>query len=207
MHPNQAFRKPGDARNIAFARARAFGVLSINGESGPLISHIPFLLSEDGSQAELHLVRSNPIVRALDTPQPAVIAVSGGDAYISPDWYEVPDQVPTWNYVAVHLRGTLRKLDPDQMHDILWQLSAHQEEQLRPKRPWTSDKMDQGVYAKMQRQIVPFMLDVSDIQGTWKLSQNKPDDVRLRAADGVEAAGLGLGTDTLHPLMRKPDDL
>ncbi len=206
MHPNPAFRHSETARNIAFARARAFGVLSINGDKGPLISHIPFLLSEDGRQAELHLVRSNPIVRALADPKKAVIAVSGGDAYISPDWYQVPDQVPTWNYIAVHLRGTLRKLEADQMHGILWQLSAHQEEQLRPKKPWTSDKMDQEVYAKMQRQIVPFMLDVSDIQGTWKLSQNKPDEVRLRAADGVEQHKLGLGTEMLHPLMRNPDE-
>lgn len=205
MHPNPAFRTTETARNIAFARARAFGILCVNGQDGPLASHIPFLLSEDGTQAELHLVRSNPIVRALAEPQTAVIAVSGGDAYISPDWYEVPDQVPTWNYVAVHLRGTLRKVDADAMHGILWKLSAHQEEKLRPKMPWTSDKMDQAVYAKMQRQIVPFVLDVSDIQGTWKLSQNKPDGVRLRAADGVEQHALGLGTDTIHVLMRQPD--
>ncbi|MFK7792306.1 MAG: FMN-binding negative transcriptional regulator [Devosiaceae bacterium] len=208
MHPNRAFRKPETVRNIAFARERAFGVLAVNGqgdEHGPLISHIPFLLRENGAQAELHLVRSNPIVRTLETPKAVTIAVSGGDAYISPDWYEVDDQVPTWNYVAVHLRGTLRKLEPDAMHDILWDLSAHQEEKLLPKKPWTSDKMDQEVYAKMQRQIVPFMLDVNDIQGTWKLSQNKPDDVRLRAANGIERAALGLATDSIHPLMRDPD--
>jgi transcriptional regulator len=206
MHPNPAFRTADTARNIAFARARAFGVLAVNAPDGPLISHVPFLLSENGTQAKLHLVRSNPIVRALKQPQPAVVAVAGGDAYISPDWYELPDQVPTWNYVAVHLRGTLRMLEADQMHDILWQLSAHQEEQLRPKKPWTSDKMDQEVYAKMQRQIVPFMLEVSDIVGTWKLSQNKPDSVRLRAADGVEQHKLGLGTEMLHPLMRNPNE-
>jgi transcriptional regulator len=206
MHPNQAFRKPDRARNIAFARARAFGILTVNADDGPRISHIPFLLSEDGGQVELHLVRSNPIVGLLHAEQPAVIAVSGGDAYISPDWYQIKDQVPTWNYVAVHLRGTLKRLPEAALHGILSNLSAHQEEQLRPKVPWTSDKMDQSVYAKMQRQIVPFLMDVGQIEGTWKLSQNKPDEVRLRAADGVEQAGLGLATQTLHPLMRDPDD-
>lgn len=205
MHPNPTFRKPSTARNIAFARERAFGVLAINGADGPLLSHVPFLLSEDGTQAELHLVRSNPIVRAVESPQPAVIAVSGGDAYVSPDWYEVPDQVPTWNYVSVHLRGTLRRLEADAMHDILSRLSAHQEQKLLPKKPWTSDKMDQAIYEKMQRQIVPYMLDVATIDGTWKLSQNKSDAVRLRAADGVERTALGLATETIHPLMRDPD--
>lgn len=205
MHPNRAFRKPDTARNIAFARSRAFGTLAINADDGPLVSHIPFLLSDDGTHVELHLVRSNPIVRVLDNDVPAVIAVSGGDAYISPDWYEVDDQVPTWNYIAVHLRGTLRRLPGEALHGILWNLSAHQEEQLRPKMPWTSDKMDQGVYGKMQRQIVPIMMDVKQIDGTWKLSQNKPDDVRLRAANGVEQAGLGLASDHIAPLMRDPD--
>ncbi len=206
MHPNPAFRKSGPARNIAFARARAFGVLAVNAPDGPLLSHIPFLLNEAGTLAELHLVRSNPIVRAASEPIAAVISVSGGDAYISPDWYEVPDQVPTWNYIAVHLRGQLRRLPDEALHDVLAGVSAHQEEQLRPKTPWTTGKMDQTIYAKMQRQIVPFAMDVTEIDGTWKLSQNKPDDVRLRAADGVERSDLGLASDLIAPLMRKPDD-
>lgn len=206
MHPNHAFRKPDEARNIAFVRARAFGVLAINAEDGPLMSHVPLVLSEDGGTAELHLVRSNPILRLLDEPRPAIVAVSGGDAYVSPDWYAVDDQVPTWNYVAVHLRGTLSKLPQDALHGVLTRLSAHQETKLLPKTPWTSDKMDQDVYTKMQRQIVPVQLDVAHIDGTWKLSQNKPDDVRLRAADGVEEAGIGLETTPLAAMMRNPDD-
>jgi len=57
-----------------------------------------------------HLVRSNPIAQCLRAGErKAVLAVSGPDAYVSPDWYaRMPDQVPTWNYVAVHLRGTRR---------------------------------------------------------------------------------------------------
>lgn len=208
MHPNTHFRLPGQARNIAFARHRAFGSLAINATDrtadGPLVSHVPFVLSEDGKQLELHLVRSNPIVRALQQPQNAVIAVSGGDAYISPDWYAIDDQVPTWNYIVVHLRGRLLRLPDDALHGVLQRLSAHQETQLLPKRPWTSDKMDQDIYGKMQRQIVPYLMDIAQIDGTWKLSQNKSDAVRLRAADGVEASGLGLHTDGIHSLMRNP---
>ena len=205
MHPNRVFRRPDAARNIALARARAFGTLAVNADGGPLMSHVPFLLSEDGRQVELHLVRSNPIVRLLDEPVPAAIAVSGGDAYISPDWYGVADQVPTWNYIAVHLRGTLRQLPSHALHGILSTLSAHQEARLLPKTPWTSEKMDKDVYSKMQRQIVPVAMDITHIDGTWKLSQNKSDEVRLRAADGVAQAGLGLASDLLVPLMRDPD--
>lgn len=206
MHPNPSFRKPSDARNIAFARDRGFGTLALNHDDGPLLSHIPFALTEDGTTADLHLVRSNPILRLLDTPQQAVIAVTGADGYVSPDWYEVPDQVPTWNYIAVHLRGTLEKLPQDQMHAMLDMQSAHFEDQLAPKPPWLTTKMTPDVLDKMMRQIVPCRLTVTQITGTWKLSQNKPDDVRLRAADRIETSTTGIDTQTLAHLMRHPPE-
>ena len=86
MHPNPAFRQDPREKNLAFARERGFGLLTINGPDGPLAAHIPFLLNADASFAELHLARSNPIARA-PLPAPALIAISGPDAYISPDWY------------------------------------------------------------------------------------------------------------------------
>ena len=119
MHPNPAFRKTTREKNIEFVRERSFGVLAVNSEHAPLISHIPFQLSADGTYLEAHLVRSNPIVRLLKSPVEAVMAVSGGDAYISPDWYGVDNQVPTWNYVAVHVRGTVRQLDHQELRGIL----------------------------------------------------------------------------------------
>ena len=64
MHPNPAFRKETEAQNLAFARSRGFGTLAINAGDGPLLSHIPYLVSDDETHADLHLVRSNPIARA-----------------------------------------------------------------------------------------------------------------------------------------------
>ncbi len=202
MHPNPAFRQSPRERNIGFARERAFGVLAVNGAEGPLLAHVPFLLTEDGATADLHLVRSNPIVRALATPQAAVIAVSGPDGYISPDWYDMADQVPTWNYVAVHLRGTLALLPEGGMHDMLDRLSAHFEEQLRPKKPWTTVKMPEEILGRMMRQIVPVRLAVEVIDGTWKLNQNKTDAARERAAGFVEGSGIGMERTILAGLMR-----
>jgi len=109
MHPNPAFRKTPAERNLAFARARGFGALILNGPEGPLCAHVPFLMSDSGLEIDLHLARSNPIARS-PLPAQALLAVQGEDAYISPDWYGLADQVPTWNYVAVHLRVTLSPL-------------------------------------------------------------------------------------------------
>ncbi len=73
-----------------------------------------------------------------------------------------------------------------------------------PKPPWTIDKMTPEVRDRMMRQIVPFRLRVTAIDGTWKLSQNKPDEVRLRAADDVARSGIGTGVAELAGLMRQP---
>jgi len=202
MHPNPVYRRAEAARNLAFARARGFGVLSVNGVSGPLMAHIPFVPDKDGGAVELHLVRSNPIIAALSDPLPAVIAVQGPDSYISPDWYGVPDQVPTWNYVAVHLRGRLERLPQGDLPGLLDRLSARFEARLLPKPPWTAAKMSDGVADRMMRMIVPCRLHIGQIDGTWKLSQNKDDAVRMAAADGVEEHGIGSELAALAAFMR-----
>ncbi len=202
MHPNPVFHTETAQRNLEFARERAFGTLAVNGADGPLMAHVPFLVDADGTQLDLHLVRSNPIARALKAPLQAKIAVSGPDGYISPDWYEVTDQVPTWNYIAVHITGTLEMLPHAQMREMLDRQSAHFEDQLLPKPPWKTDKMTPEVLEKMMRQIVPCRMRIEAVDGTWKLNQNKPDDVRLRAADYVDAYGMGMETRLLAALMR-----
>ena len=204
MHPNPIYHTGTDAANLAFARARAFGVLAVaNGADAPNLSHVPFLLDEDGRHAHLHLVRSNPIAQALRKgPLAARIAVSGPDSYVSPDWYGIDDQVPTWNYVAVHLVGPIELRPQDELHGLLDRQSAHFEDQLRPKQPWTSAKMSDGVMERMMRQIVPCRMQVMSVDGTWKMNQNKPDDVRLRAADKVSSQGLGSETSVLADMTR-----
>ena len=194
MHPNPAFRQTPAADSLAFARARGFGLLMLNGDAGPLVAHVPFLLDADGSAAELHLSRGNPITRAA-LPGPAVIAVSGPDAYVSPDWYgphdQVPDQVPTWNYVAVHLRGVLEPLPPEALRPHVDALSAEHEGRIAGKRPWTSAKMTEGAIERLMRMILPFRFRVEAVEGTWKLNQNKEAAMRAGVVRALEAGNGG----------------
>ena len=202
MHPNPIYRQTPLDQATEFARDRAFGTLTVNGDEGPLASHVPFLLSEDGKTADIHLVRSNPIVRALSEPQKGLLAVNGADSYISPDWYGLDDQVPTWNYVAVHLRGTLEKLPNGAMRDMLDRQSAFFESRLLPKTPWKTDKMPDDVIERMMRQIVPVRLTITSVDGTWKLAQNKTAEARLAASNEVDKHGFGLEPSTIGALMR-----
>lgn len=203
MHPNPAFRQTPTDRNLAFARSRGFGILSVNGPEGPLMAHVPFLLSPEADFAEIHLARSNPIARA-GLPLPAVIAVSGPDAYVSPDFYgpheQVPDQVPTWNYIAVHLRGVLEPLPPDTLRAHVDALSAEHEGRIEGKRPWTSAKMSPGAMERLMRMILPFRFRVAQVDGTWKLNQNKEADIRARAATALAQGDAG--AQAIAALMR-----
>ena len=200
MHPNPSFRSTPAEMNLAFARTRGFGILSVNGPEGPLAAHIPFLLSADASFADLHLARSNPVARA-DLPQTAILMVSGPDAYVSPDWYGVEDQVPTWNYIAVHLRGVLTALPDSALAAHVDALSAAHEFRLLPKAPWVSTKMTAGVMARMLRMIRPLRLTIASVDGTWKLNQNKPAAVRAKAADHLSAQPDS-GAQAIAALMR-----
>lgn len=211
MHPNPAFRKAPQPRNIAFAQARGFGTLAVavavggavGGADGgaPLMSHIPFLLNDAGTEAQFHLARSNPIARACTDALPARLAVTGPHGYISPDWYDMDDQVPTWNYIAVHLTGRIEPRPVEALPDHLAALSAHFEAGLAPKPVWRMDKLTDDMRHRLLRMILPFRMDVTAIDGTWKLSQNKPDSARLAAARQLSGSPHGDRLDDLARLM------
>jgi transcriptional regulator len=203
LHPNPAFRAGADAGAVALIRDRGFGTLAVNAPDGPLLSHVPVHLSEGCDHIDLHLVRSNPILRCL--PAAAVIAVTGPDGYVSPDWYGVADQVPTWNYVAVHVRGRLERRQTEEMRAMLDRQAVPYEARTNPDRPWTTGKMTPEVLERMMRMIVPCRFAIDGIDATWKLSQNKPDAVRLRAADAIERAAIGADLPALAALMRRPE--
>jgi transcriptional regulator len=203
MHPNPIFRQTDNDQNLAFVRSRAFGTVSVNADPAPLLAHVPFRLTDDDSYVELHFVRSNPIVKLLKSPIPAVISTLGPDSYISPDWYELAEQVPTWNYVSVHLRGTLELLPQTELRGILDRLSENFEMRLLPKTPWTADKMSPDMLERMMRAIVPCRMALEDVQSTWKLGQNKPVSAQASAAKHLRDDGIGHETHELVEMMQR----
>ncbi len=205
MHTNPAFRKTSKEAAITAASDRGFGTLILAGPDGPLASHIPFVI-ENGVVAA-HLTRSNPILRQLRADEgTALITVTGPDAYISPDWYGQPDQVPTWNYVAIHLRGLLRERPATTLLGHLEALSAKFEARLEPKRPWTHHKMSEGVLERMMRMIVPVEMTIDDVQSTYKLGQNKERAARSSAVAHLETSVIGQDIEVLRSLMQATVD-
>lgn len=188
MHPNSAFRWEDRGAMRALVADLGFGALFCATPDGPRVAHVPVVWLGETTLG-LHVARANGIARHLDGAI-ALFTVQGPDGYVSPDWYGLgPDQVPTWNYVAVELEGSMRRMEQDALIAQLDQLSAEQEARLDPKTPWTRGKMDAALFDTMTRGIVGFTLEVQAWRGTLKLGQNKPEAARLAAASGAEAAG------------------
>jgi len=198
MHPAPAFHWEDQAALCAFAKAIGFGMLFAQTPKGPRVAHLPFVpLGPD--RLCFHLARTNDLVAHLEGAT-ALFVVTGPDGYISPDWYGLPNQVPTWNYLAAEFEGPIARLDDDGLLAQVDALSAMHEAHLAPKTPWTRDKMDPAIASRLLSAIYGFEMQITTWRGTAKLGQNKPEEVRLKAADALEAAG----NTALAAMMRHP---
>ena len=154
-------------------------------------THVPVVLDrERGARGTLrfHLARANPTSQALESNVEILMVFVGPHTYISPDWYAAENLVPTWNYAVVHAYGVARRMDDAELRRLLDDLSASQENRL-PKTPWTTDKLPQALVEKMCKAIVGFELPITELQGKWKLNQNRGADDRAGVIEALEQLG------------------
>lgn len=190
MHPNSAFRPRQDDLAALLVREIGFAAIFANTPDGPRVAHAPVVLSDDAATLQFHLARGNALTRHLDGGT-ALAVVQGPDAYVSPGWYTAADQVPTWNYVAVEMEGTVQKLDDAALVAQLDALSAQQEHRIGANPPWTRDKVNPAAFSRLTGAITGFEMRITAWRPTLKLSQNKPADERERVTAGLEATGHG----------------
>ena len=187
MHPAQSFRNPDRALLETMVDEIGFGMVFAATPDGPRVAHVPLLWSGDGL-LQFHLARGNALTKHLDG-SPALAVINGPDGYVSPRWYADPEQVPTWNYVAVELEGKVRRLDSAGLLGQITSLSNKHEARIATGKPWTMDKLPEAKSRAMQSAIVGFELEVTAWRETLKLSQNKPPEERERVAAGLESEG------------------
>ncbi|MDQ8755995.1 FMN-binding negative transcriptional regulator [Sphingosinicella sp. LHD-64] len=180
MHPDRRFAWDDRDAMLAFVADISFCTIAVD---GPFVIHAPVVVDAPG-RLRFHVARGNRATKALDRAR-AVVSCLGPDAYISPDWYGTPDQVPTWNYVGVEAEGSLRRMDEDELTSLLDDLSAAHETRLAPKPAWTRGKMTPARFEGLLKAIVGYELAIEDLRGTRKLGQNKRDEERAGAVAGL----------------------
>jgi len=197
MHPARPFRVEDRETLLAFLREHPFVTLAASVGGRPMVAQAPIVVREmhDELVIDFHLSRGNILAPHLVQGFRAVMLATGEDAYVSPDWYESADQVPTWNYLSVEAEGSVAVLNDAELIAQLDSLSEQEEARLAPKPLWTRHKMAPGKFEALLRGIIGGRLFVDRLEGTFKLSQNKSAADRLGAAKG-------LGKHPLAKMMR-----
>lgn len=170
-------------------RQIGFATLVTPGVQGELdANHLPMLL--DGNVLTGHVARANPVWK---TGGGAALAIFlGPQAYVSPSWYPSKAQtgkaVPTWNYISVHAKGRIRWIqDLDWLRAHVTALSAAHES-ARPA-PWAVSDAPQSYIAAMLKGIVGFALEITQLDGKYKLTQNRDNADREAVAQAYAREG------------------
>lgn len=180
----------------------------VTGRAGELTaSHIPFLLDRNvGPYGALraHIAIRNPQLKDLQSGSQALVIFHGPHTYISPSWYVNPQNVPTWNYTAVHAYGAPNIGNKAAMIALLKDLTAKQEAAF--ERPWDFDSGAAWVQ-KLLNEIVAFEIRIDKLEGKFKLNQNRQPEDRAGVIEALSASGDPAQQAVAKWMEQRPGDL
>ncbi len=177
-------------------RTHPLGLLVTLTDAGLQANSVPFFLDTDPAGGpgilRAHVARANPLWREARADVEALVVFQGPQAYVSPGWYpskaEHGKVVPTWNYVMVQARGTLRAIDDAAwVHALVSRLTTHHE--AAQAKPWAVTDAPAPYIDTMTRAIVGIEIVLTALTGKWKVSQNRSAADRAGVAGGLAATG------------------
>src|SRR5262249_26471291 len=141
-----------------------------------------------------HVARANPVWKEAGDGDEALVIFRAANAYISPNWYpskhEFHRQVPTWNYQAVHVHGTIRIRDDERfVRGGVARLTRVNEARAGGERPWKMTDSHKEYIDQMLTAIVGIEIEITRMIGKWKLSQNREERDRINAAEALRKRG------------------
>lgn len=172
------------------------GILVLNRADGLDANHVPFELDDGNGQSVLlaHVARANTLWREVKDGDESLVIFRAANAYISPNWYpskhELHQQVPTWNYQAVHVHGKIHIRDDEKfVRGVVARLTRNNELRSGQDRPWKMTDSSKEYIDQMIAAVVGIEIKVDRIVGKWKLSQNKEERDRSSAATELQKRG------------------
>ena len=186
---------------LAYMRAYSFAALASAGPAGLMATHLPFVIEDEDGRIRLlaHMARANPQWREFAAGIDALVIFMEPHAYVSPRLYDSRQNVPTWNYVAVHAYGRPLLIEEREAKIELQKklIRQHDAGFLEQMAELPESYLDAKLAA-----IVSFSLEVTRIDARYKLSQDKNPAERERIARDLEAGGEGVAAQTAR-LMRR----
>lgn len=188
MYLPEAFAVDDIPKLQAFMAEFNFATL-VTQHQGVLIASHALLVLDAGAgpygRLRGHLAARNPQLEHLRAGGEALAIFLGPHGYISPSWYASPQNVPTWNYTAVHAYGRPRMLDRDELVTLLKDLVRQQEQSLDP--PWDFDPQA-GWIERMLPHIGGFAIPIERLEGKFKLNQNRAPGDRARLIEVLSSS-------------------
>jgi len=190
MYTPKHFAAPSEAALSELIRTYPFATLIMTTANGVEVNHLPLYLDNQGVLSG-HLARANPLWQAVQAEQPVMAVFHGPHAYVTPSWYATKAQtgrvVPTWNYVVAHVRGTLRVIeDAHWLRSHLAALTAQQEAVF--EQPWQLEDAPTGFIDKLMQAVIGIEIEITQLTGKWKVSQNQLPENQLGVLQGLSAS-------------------
>ena len=184
MYIPKLYREEDREKILEFLQKNNFPAFVTHDGEKPLATHLPVEVIEgkEGSLTVLgHMSRANPQWKSVGDGE-VLLIFQGAHTYISPRWYDHVN-VPTWNYMMVHLYGRVRLLEGEALYSMLSRLVKNHEE----PTSYSLENLPQDLVQKEMNGIVGFAVDVTRVDAGYKLSQNRNDedhDNIIRQLDG-----------------------
>jgi len=192
----------------------SLGALVVHGPDGLDANHLPFELHPElGERGHLlaHVARANPVWKESKDGDEVLVIFRAAEAYVSPNWYpskhEFHRLVPTWNYQAVHVHGTLRIRDDERfVRGVVARLTRVNERRTGAEKPWKMTDSAPEFIDQMLANIVGLEIAITRMVGKWKLSQNRDERDRVHAAEELGRRGeQAMSAAMLEASARKKD--
>lgn len=164
---------PEDIKN--FIQKHSFGMLVTYDGTKPIATHIPIELKIEGEKEYLigHISKGNPQWKNFGEQQQVLAVFTASHSYISSSWYK-DKTVPTWNYIAVHVYGTIQEMKGEELYQSLEELINKYEQD--SENPIHIKDVNATKVSQLIKGIVGFKIEINDYQATYKLSQNRSEE-------------------------------
>lgn len=156
-----------------FIQQNSFGILVVQDQEKMTATHIPLELYKNEAGEDVlcgHISKANPQWKNFENAKEVLAIFSGPHTYISSSWYD-HENVPTWNYIAAHVYGTINIMNDEQVLKALKRLVNKYEQ--KSDRPVDLEKMTPGYVEKEMKGVVGFEIKITKIEAAYKLSQNR----------------------------------
>jgi transcriptional regulator len=176
MYIPRRYEEKDKEKVFQFIRENSFGILISVKDGLPLGTHIPLLLGKnEGGEETLtgHISKGNEQKYSLSDGARVLVIFAGPHAYVSPRWYTKMN-VPTWDYISVHVYGEIRLMEGSALRATLSRLTDNYERHL--PHPVTLEEIPEKSLRDDLRGIVGFEILIGEIQAAYKLSQNRDEE-------------------------------